>query len=95
MQGHESCNESTDKNELNRQFNQEEAYRVVIGFSSGPNKDAALVYRTISSIKINWDQVKMFNTDRGNEFKNKLIDEALEALAQAKKRLLDLEKRRT
>lgn len=101
-----SCNESSDKNELNRQFDQEEAYRVVvsdltyvrvdhkwnyvcvfvdlfnrelIGYSSGPNKDAALVYRAISSITINLNQVKMFHTDRGNEFKNKLIDEALEA----------------
>lgn len=98
-------NESTQKNELNREFDQEEELTVVVsdltyvrvnqkwnyicvfvdlfnreivGFSTGPNKDAALVYRAFSSIKKDLRKIEYFHTDRGSEFKNKLIDEALE-----------------
>jgi putative transposase len=98
-------NESTQKNELNREFDQEEeltvvvsdlAYvrvnqkwnyicvfvdlfnREIVGFSTGPNKDAALVYRAFSSIKKDLRKIEYFHTDRGSEFKNKIIDEALE-----------------
>lgn len=100
-----SCNESKQKNELNRQFNQDEEMSVVVsdltyvrvdqkwhyvcvfvdlfnreivGYSTGPNKDALLVYRALASIKVGLHKIKMFHTDRGNEFKNKLIDDALE-----------------
>ncbi|WP_412973470.1 IS3 family transposase [Niallia circulans] len=52
--------------------------REIIGQSTGPNKDAALVYRAFSSIKKDLRKIRYFHTDRGNEFKNKLIDEALE-----------------
>ena len=52
--------------------------REIIGYSAGPNKDALLVYRAISSINIDLHKVNIFHTDRGSEFKNKLIDEALE-----------------
>ncbi len=99
-----SCNESEQKNELNRKFNQEEEMTVVVsdltyvrvnqkwhyicvfvdlfnreivGYSTGPNKDAFLVYRALASIKVDLRRIKMFHTDRGNEFKNKLIDDAL------------------
>ena len=98
-------NESTQKNELNREFDQEEELTVVVsdltyvrvnqkwnyicvfvdlfnreivGFSTGPNKDAALVYRAFSSIKKDLRKIEYFHTDRGSEFKNKIIDEALE-----------------
>jgi transposase InsO family protein len=98
-------NESDVKNELNREFDQEEQLAVVvsdltyvkvekrwhyiclfvdlynreiIGFSAGPNKDANLVYQAISTIKADLREIQMFHTDRGNEFKNKLIDDALE-----------------
>jgi putative transposase len=100
-----SCNESKQKNELNREFNQEEEMtiivsdltyvrvnqkwhyvcvfvdlfnREIVGYSTGPNKDALLVYRALASIKVDLRKIKMFHTDRGNEFKNKLIDDALE-----------------
>lgn len=100
-----NCNESPVKNELNRQFKQEEELSVVvsdltyvrvgmtwsyvcllvdlfnreiIGYSAGPNKDATLVYRAISTIQGNLNQICLFHTDRGNEFKNRLIDEALD-----------------
>ncbi len=46
--------------------------------SAGPNKDALLVYRVLPSIKKDLNQIQLFHTDRGNEFKNKIIDEALE-----------------
>jgi transposase InsO family protein len=52
--------------------------REIIGYSSGPNKDAPLVHRAFSSIKRNLYSIEYFHTDRGNEFKNKLIDETLE-----------------
>jgi putative transposase len=99
------CNESDRKNELNREFDQEEELAVVvsdltyvrvnqkwhyicvfvdlfnreiIGFSAGPNKNAALVYRAFASIQKDLRKIEYFHTDRGSEFKNKLIDEALE-----------------
>ncbi len=68
------CNESQKQNELNRAFHQEEEMTE----STGPNKDAALVYRAFSSIKKDLRKIQYFHTDCGNEFKNKLIDEALE-----------------
>lgn len=102
---HAHCNESTIKNELNREFNQEKQLAVVvsdltyvrvgqkwhyvclfvdlfnremIGYSAGPHKDAQLVYRALSTIKGNLKSIQLFHTDRGKEFKNTLIDEALE-----------------
>ncbi|KZE15727.1 transposase [Priestia aryabhattai] len=52
--------------------------REIIGYSVGANKDALLVYRAFASIKANLHQIQLFHTDRGNEFKNNLIDKALE-----------------
>jgi putative transposase len=100
-----SCNESEQKNELNREFDQKEAMTVIVsdltyvrvnqkwhyvcvfvdlfnpeivGYSTGPNKDALLVYRAFSSIKMDLRKIQIFQTYRGNEFKNQLIDDALE-----------------
>lgn len=97
-------NETAVKNELKREFNQEEAYAVVvsdltyvrvagkwhyvclfvdlfnreiIGCSSGPRKNAELVYKALASISVRLDRIQMFHTDRGKEFDNKLITEAL------------------
>lgn len=53
--------------------------REIIGFSAGPNKTAALVYDAFLNSNVNLSKVKIFHTDRGNEFKNKLIDEVLTA----------------
>lgn len=99
-------NESKTENKLQRRFNQDEPYAVVvsdltyvrvagkwqyaclfvdlfnreiIGFSSGPRKTAALVYRAISSISVRLDRIQMFHTDRGKEFDNQIISEALAA----------------
>lgn len=98
------CNESDQKNELNREFTQEVELtavvsdltyvrvnqkwhyicifvdlfnREIIGFSTGPNKDAPLVYRAFASIQNDLRKIEYFHTDRGSEFKNQLIDQAL------------------
>lgn len=101
----DKSNESDVKNELNREFNQQEQLAVVvsdltyvrvekrwhyiclfidlynreiIGYGAGANKDANLVYQAISTIKADLRQIQMFHTDRGSEFKNKLMDETLD-----------------
>ena len=51
--------------------------REIIGYSAGAKKDASLVYNAFMNSNINLSKVKIFHTDRGNEFKNKVIDEVL------------------
>ena len=51
--------------------------REIVGYSAGPRKDADLVYEAFMNTNINLTKVKIFHTDRGNEFKNKIIDEVL------------------
>lgn len=98
-------NVSETRNHLQRQFNQEEPYAVVvsdltyvrvagrwnyvclfvdlfnreiIGHSCGARKTADLVYKAVASLSVRLDQIQMFHTDRGKEFDNRLISEALE-----------------
>jgi transposase InsO family protein len=52
--------------------------REIIGYSAGLHKNADLVYRAFASIQKDLRHIQLFHTDRGSEFKNKLIDEALE-----------------
>ncbi|WP_138091063.1 IS3-like element IS655 family transposase [Halalkalibacterium halodurans] len=52
--------------------------REIIGYSAGPHKSAELVQRAFASVKYNLQRLELFHTDRGSEFKNKLIDQALE-----------------
>ena len=52
--------------------------REIIGYSAGPNKDATLVYRAFAVVRTRLDDITLFHTDRGNEFKNKIIDEVLD-----------------
>jgi putative transposase len=100
----DQCNESKVKNELNRNFHQQEELSVVvsdltyvrvenkwhyiclfvdlynreiIGHSAGPRKDAELVYRALSKVKVDLRKIQLFHTDRGQEFSNKMIDKAL------------------
>ena len=51
--------------------------RMIVGFSSGPHKTAQLVYEAFLNSTLNLSKVSIFHTDRGNEFKNKLIDQLL------------------
>jgi putative transposase len=52
--------------------------REIIGHSAGPRKDAELVYQALSTINFDLRKIKLFHTDRGSEFKNKIIDQALD-----------------
>lgn len=52
--------------------------REIIGYATGKNKTADLVYKAFSKIKYDLRKINIFHTDRGNEFKNKIIDEVLE-----------------
>ena len=52
--------------------------REIVGYSAGPYKDARLVYEAFASIRHDLSRVKIFHTDRGNEFKNNAIDGLLE-----------------
>lgn len=51
--------------------------REIVGYSVGERKDAALVQRAFKSVKYPLQNVKVFHTDRGSEFKNVGIDELL------------------
>ena len=52
--------------------------REIIGYSCGRHKNADLVYRAFAKVKVNLNQIQIFHTDRGNEFKNSLIDEVMD-----------------
>jgi len=52
--------------------------REIIGYNAGPHKTAVLVQRAFASVPYNLNRLELFHTDRGNEFKNQLIDESLE-----------------
>ena len=52
--------------------------REIVGFAAGKNKTAKLVYEAINTIPYDLNRVNIFHTDRGNEFKNKMIDEMVE-----------------
>ena len=52
--------------------------REIIGYAAGKHKTAELVYKAFSKIKCDLRKINIFHTDRGNEFKNKIIDEVLQ-----------------
>lgn len=52
--------------------------REVIGYSVGRYKTAELVKQALATIPYDCSKIKLFHTDRGSEFDNKLIDEFLE-----------------
>ena len=51
--------------------------REIVGYAAGKSKDAQLVYKAFTKVKSRLDEIEVFHTDRGNEFKNKIIDEVL------------------
>ena len=102
----QTCNEDKIGNKLNRQFDNQEPYAVVIsdltyvrvknkwnyicllvdlfnreiiGYSAGRHKDAELVSGAFSKVNTDLRNIKLFHTDRGSEFKNKLIDNILDS----------------
>lgn len=49
-----------------------------VGYAAGKNKDAELIYKTFTTVQVGLNKFEIFHTDRGKEFKNKLIDELLD-----------------
>ncbi len=52
--------------------------REIIGYSAGEHKTAELVKAAFQSVKGSLEEIRLFHTDRGNEFKNRTIEELLE-----------------
>ena len=52
--------------------------REIIGYSAGEHKTAELVREAFQSVEGNLRDIRLFHTDRGNEFKNQTIEELLE-----------------
>lgn len=52
--------------------------REIIGYAAGKHKTAELVYRALCKVPYDLSRIHIFHTDRGNEFKNKLIDEVID-----------------
>lgn len=48
--------------------------REIIGYAAGKNKDANLVYKAFTKIERPLGDIEILYTDRGNEFKNNIID---------------------
>lgn len=51
--------------------------REIIGYVAGAKKDANLVYQAFLNCKYSLYKISIFHTDRGSEFKNKLIEDVL------------------
>lgn len=51
--------------------------REVIGYSAGTNQDTAFVHHAFSIVNYNLHEFEIFHTDRGKEFNNLLIDDAV------------------
>ncbi len=51
--------------------------REIIGYSVGKRKTAKLVYRAFLNCRYTLNKIKIFHTDRGSEFKNKLINDVI------------------
>ncbi|AZO95747.1 IS3 family transposase [Halocella sp. SP3-1] len=51
--------------------------REIIGYAVGKRKTASLVMKAFSSIQRPLNEINILHTDRGNEFKNKAIDQLL------------------
>lgn len=48
--------------------------REIVGYAAGKHKDAKIVYKAFSKIPYDLSRINIFQTDRGNEFKNKMIE---------------------
>jgi len=53
--------------------------REIIGYSAAIHKDAQLVYDAFATVQTDLRSIRLFHTDRGNEFKNQIIDDMLTA----------------
>ena len=55
--------------------------REIIGYSAGANKDKYIVYKAFANVKYPLDNINILHTDRGNEFKNSMIDNLLKTFS--------------
>ena len=55
--------------------------REIIGYAAGKRKTASIVTKAFSSIQRPLNEINILHTDRGNEFKNKSIDQLLSAFS--------------
>lgn len=53
--------------------------REIIGYAAGERKDAKLIEEAILRTNYSLKDIKIFHSDRGNEYDNKLIDDILQA----------------
>ena len=53
--------------------------REIIGYSAGEHKTGELVKEAFQGVEGSLSDIRLFHTDRGNEFKNQTIEELLEA----------------
>ncbi|MGL4484559.1 MAG: IS3 family transposase [Anaerovoracaceae bacterium] len=53
--------------------------REIIGYAVGKRKDAQLVSKALMNSNQSLLKIKLFHTDRGNEFKNKIVQNILDA----------------
>lgn len=53
--------------------------RELVGYSTGPKKSANLVHQAFMSVDISLDNIRLFHTDRGKEFDNRVIDDLLKS----------------
>lgn len=51
--------------------------REIVGYALGANKDAVLVENAFLTSNVPLNKIRVFHTDRGSEFKNKIIDNIL------------------
>ena len=52
--------------------------REIIGYRAGEHKTADLIKEAFQSVEGSLEDIRLFRTDRGNEFKNQTIEELLE-----------------
>ena len=55
--------------------------REIIGYSAGKNKNTQLVKEAFLKVEVPMENIRIFHTDRGSEFKNGLIEEMLETFS--------------
>ena len=49
--------------------------REIVGYTASKNKNASIVKKAFSTIRYDLRKINIFHTDRGNEFKNQMIDD--------------------
>ena len=78
----DKCNEAKIENILDRKFDDQQYRNVVVSDLTyvrvGKHKTAELVKQAFMTVEGKLSDIHIFHTDRGNEFKNRTIEELLE-----------------